>query len=633
MLVRGLFRRFSQPLRYFSLQVKIKEAQDQHGPYSVQALEAQMAYAWSLFSQKKLEEAKQGFSQVIEVSTKVLGENSQGNSEIIQRIAKAYESIGDIETSLQYYIQAYKIDSAHLPADHEEILFAVNRIGAMYADLSDLKNSEDYLSRIFPFVQKSVNVELKAAYFGNLGHVRMRLGDREHSLQYFLLAKTFQEKIDPKDDMMVKYLQSIGMCYWVQNKYQLARDSFLSSLDLLEAKPSEESNLQIIDIYGHLAYLHNDMQLTEDMHAYFQKALDTFERSNVENKKEKIADYLRNIAETMKSVRDLQNTQTYLQKLLDYCHKNFAENSRFTASAYEQFSTFYLSTQRIPEALTFAEKSLNSRKALEKNHYDLLFSYNQYAAIYHTTGDLVSAQRYLGLSSDILSQFPNKRLETSHHHNLALLYRDQKNYSEAENHMKKHIAGVVDDFGEVHPAVAAGYSSLGHIFRICKNYDKSLEAYNKALRICDDTLGREHVTTAEYLEYIGEINRLKGDFKEALNFYHESENIKLKLMGPQSFALHTTYYTLGITFMETGEIDKAREYGMKRLDLLKGIYTENHSFVAGCYGFLAEVALKTRNKELALQNLEKAKSILVGVKNHTEAAKIEKMIEEIRKLE
>lgn len=628
-MLGGLFRKLAQPSRYFSYLNKVKEAQDQFGKFSNQALEAHMAYAWSLFSQKKHEEAKSNFSTVIEISQKVNGENTGESSQIIQRIAKSYESIGDLETSLKYYIQAYEIDAKNLSNDNEDILFAVNRIGAMHADLGDLEKAETYLGKIFEFVRKNKNSDLKSAYFGNLGHVKMRIGDKEKSLQYFLIAKEELEKVNPKDEMMVKYLQSIGMCYWVNGEYVKAKNEFFQALDLLKQGPGDNS-LQIVDVYGHLAYLHNDMKVPEKMNEFFDKALEAFESSATEKKNEKIAEYLKNIAETLKSVGDLANAETYLNKLLTFCRKNFGETSRFTAHAYEQFSTLALSQQNFSEALAFAEKCLNSRKDLEKNHFDLVHSYNQFAAIYHTSGDLDSAEKYLQFVSGILSENPHKQLQTSHYHNLALLYRDKKVLPDAESNMKKHIEGVIAEYGESHPATAGAYGGLGHIYRVSQNYEKSLEAYHKALRICDETLGREHITTSDYLEFIGEVNRLKKNYTEALALHKESLNIKSKLLGTQHYALNVPYFNLAVAYFELKDFPNSELFALKRLEIFKIKYNENHSYVAGCYAFLSEIALASNDKDKALELLSKTREILIKVNNSQAVKGVDRKIAELQ---
>ena len=629
-MMAGLLRALGRSTRYFSSQIKIKEAQDIFGINSKQALDAHMAYAMNLISEKKLADAKENFTKALEISKTVNRSNTQESSLLIQKIAKTYETIGDLENSIQYYIQAYNIDLKHLPSDHEDLLFFANRIGAMYADISDLQNANIYLNNILTKVESSNNEELKAAFFGNLGHVKMRLGDRDNSLKYFLLAKSYQERVNPLDEMMIKYLQSLGMCYWVQSQYEIAKENFTQALEMLQAKP-EENCLQIVDIYGHLAYLHNDMKLEKEMHNYFDKAYQTFLTSNIEKKNEKIAQYLGNIADTMKSVGDAQNTRLYLQRLLDFCIETFGEVSRQTADAYQQFSGFFLTQQNLDECLKYAEKCLNSRKQLPNNHYDLLYSYNQYASIYHTIGDLDTAYKYLTESTEILNKYPNRRLHTSHYHNLALLYRDQKKYIEAENAMRKHIEGIKAEFGESHPALAAGYSGLGHIFRVSKNYDKSLESYHKALSISDDTLGREHITTADYLEYIGEIHRMKKNFKEALAFHTEDLNIRLKLLGPNHFSIHLAYYNLAMTYYDMNDLINAADCCLKRLELFTAIYGHDHTYVAGCYAFLGEIHLKGNDKKQAIDNLQRAKSILSSLNNLEAAQGLEKKIGDIQK--
>ena len=327
MLMKSFFKAFPKTFRFFSYQNKLKTAQDQYGVSSPQALEAQLAYAWDLLTQKKIQEAKDQHSQAAKLSSQVFGDKTLEKSVFLSKIGKSYELIGDLDSSLSYYLQSYQIESVLKPADSEDLLFSVNRIGAMYADVGDIKNAEEFLSKIFKQVEKSLSFELKAVYFGNLGHVKMRLGDRENSLKYFLIAKENQEKFAPEDPIMIKYLQSLGMCYWVHNEYESSKNYFLKALKLLNPD-TEDNRLKIVDIYSHLAYLHNDMKNPTEMNNYFNLAIETFLTANTEDKNEKIAEYIKNISETMKSVGDLSNSQLYLQKLVDFTLENFGENSK-----------------------------------------------------------------------------------------------------------------------------------------------------------------------------------------------------------------------------------------------------------------------------------------------------------------
>jgi tetratricopeptide (TPR) repeat protein len=628
MIMSGMLRCLGK--RFFSFLNKVQEAESQHGMYSKESLEAHMAYAWNLLSLKKHEEALNHHKKALEISSKVLGNTSAEYSKVLQKIAHSYESVGNLQTSLTYYLQAYKIDIQYLPSAHEDLLYAANRIGAMYADTGDLKSADEYLNKILSPIQASDNQELKAAFFGNFGHVKMRLGDKDKSLEYFLIATDMQKKFGYKQDIMIKYLQSLGMCYWVNSQYSLAKSSFEEALALLEVN-FNHNTLQIVDIYGHLAYLHNDMKQEKTMHEYFDKAYQVFFNSTLPDKNQKIFDFLKNISETMKSVGNIPNTQTYLQKLLDFCKKYFGENSRYTADTYQQFSLLNLNLNNIQESLNYCEKALNSRKSLENNHYDLLYSYNQYAAIYHTIGNLDLASKYLASSSKILENHPSKALEISHYYNLALLYRDQKNINEAEKYMLKHIDGVLQEYGEKHPATAAAYSGLGHIYRVGRDYSKGLEAYKKALSINEAALGRENLSTADCLEYIGEIHRLKGDFQEALKLHNEDLTIKTNLLGDSHFSVHIPYYNLANTYLDMKDIENSLLYARKRLDLFYKLYKNNHEYVAVSYTFIARIFLHARQKSQALEALNKARDILVALNNQNAIADVDKKIAEIQK--
>ena len=623
MLIQSLLKTFKASSRLFSSTVS------QPKQALKQAMDAHVADGLRLLRENKSKEARITLIKAAELSSELYSPNSKEHSTFLNSLGHHFELGEDLQTALGFYLKAYTVDKVISPNDEELLAAHSNRIGAILADLGELEKAEEYLSSILQSIEKSPNIELKAAYFGNFGHVKMRLGDQDAGLRYFLLAKDFQLQVNPKDEMLIKYLQSIGMCYWVKGDFNLAKQNFLEALDMLVVD-MDKYCFGMVDIYSHLAYMHNDMKMFDESFKYFQHAIETYESSSIPDKKEKVLEFIKNIVDAMKSVSEFENISKFLDLYLTYARKAYGENSKQTAEGYNMYASIYMKRKEFKEALEYAEKAINICKNLKENHYELFQCFNQFALIFHKMGELEASEKFLTQSSEILKTHPNARMQTNHNHNLALLYRDQGKHSEAESCMLLHLKGVREEFGEQHPATGSSHLNMGHIYRVSQNYSKSKESYSQALSIFDSTFGRDHLNTADCLEYLGEICRLSNGHQEAISMHQEALRIRLKILGEDHSSLHIPYFNLASTYLELKNLTQAEYFAQKRLKILNQVWGPDHLHVAGNLNFLADVYVAQGNKAKALQALEESLRILKKEGNEKAAEEMEKRIKEVR---
>ena len=623
MLIQSLLKTFKASSRLFSSTI------NQPNLALKQTLDAHVAEGLRLLREKKSKEAKIPLIKAAEISSQLYETNSKEHSALLNSLGRHFELSEDLETALGFYLKAHSVDKVVSSNDEELLAAHSNRIGAILADLGDLDKAEEYLSSIQTSIENSSNIELKAAYFGNFGHIKMRLGDQDSGLQNFLKAKNLQLQIDPKDEMLIKYLQSIGMCYWVKGEFQQAKQNFLEALDFLTID-SEKYCFGLVDIYSHLAYLHNDMKLFDESYKYFEHAIETFESSSIPDKKEKILEFIKNIVDAIKAGGDFDQTSKYVELYLNYARKAFGENTRQTAEGYNLFASIWMKRKGYKEALEYAEKAINICKYLQENHFDLFHCFNMFALIFHKMGELEAAEKFLAQSTEILKKHPDPRMDTNHQHNLALLCRDQGKFVEAEAHMLVHLKGVREEFGENHPATASSHLNLGHIYRASKNFSKAKDSYTQALSIFDTTLGRDHLNTSDCLEYLGEACRLSSTFEEAIKMHQEALRIRVKILGADHSSLHIPYFNLASSYLQLGDLSQALNFAQKRLKILNQVWGPDHLHVAGNFSFVAEIYIAQGDKSKALQALEESLRILRIEGNEKAVGEMEKRILEVR---
>ena len=432
MLISGVLKTFSKSLRFFCSQGKIKEVQSLHGNNSKESLDAHVNYAFNLIAEKKIIDSKSIFLKAVNISKEINGINTQITSDLIKQIGKSFLELGDIENSLQFLIQAYKIDSDRLAKDDESLLDLAINIGALYMDLNQFDSAKDYFMSVLPMVEKSNSNGLKAAFFHNLGYTIKQLDDIENGLRYLILARSYKEIINPKSKSIVETHKLIGFCYWLQKQYFNAKVNYLKLLEILEAKP-QEYFIEIMLAYIDLGYLTKAINKETEMHEYFEKAYQGLIDSDLENKNEIISNMLINISKEMYRTKDWKNTLIYLEKLLEFSRDRIGEESKQTADTYYKLSATHLNQMKLTDSLNLSEKALNLRKKLADNHSDLAESYIQKGAIYNALNSLDKSYEMFLHASEILKKFPNKLLQIDFDLKLSSFYYSKKNYIQAEH--------------------------------------------------------------------------------------------------------------------------------------------------------------------------------------------------------
>ena len=169
MIIPGVLKFLGNSFRYFSTQAKIQEAQNLYGINSKESLNTHLEYAINLLAEKKIADSKSIFLNAINISKEINKLKNIETSSLIKEIGHSFRNIGDYENSLQFYIQAYKIDSELYQNADESLLKSVNCIVFLYIELKQFKNAEDFCKSISWEVIKSGCNEQKGIYFHNSG--------------------------------------------------------------------------------------------------------------------------------------------------------------------------------------------------------------------------------------------------------------------------------------------------------------------------------------------------------------------------------------------------------------------------------------------------------------------------------
>lgn len=115
---------------------------------------------------------------------------------------------------------------------------------------------------------------------------------------------------------------------------------------------------------------------------------------------------------------------------------------------------------------------------------------------------------------------------------LALDYRAQNRYRDAEK-LYKHVLQICEHaLGSYHPEVAISLNNLAELYCAAGNYDKAAQRFQRALAIQEKVLGSEHLDLATTLNNLAVLYDTQGGrYSDAEQLYLRALQIREKALG------------------------------------------------------------------------------------------------------
>jgi CHAT domain-containing protein len=110
--------------------------------------------------------------------------------------------------------------------------------------------------------------------------------------------------------------------------------------------------------------------------------------------------------------------------------------------------------------------------------------------------------------------------------NLAGLYSDMGNYSQAEPLFQRSLAISEKVLGKEHPDVATSLDNLASLYRAQGNYSQAEPLSQRALAIYEQVLGKEHPDVATNLNNLAVLYQAQGDITRTMEFQTRAINIE-----------------------------------------------------------------------------------------------------------
>jgi tetratricopeptide (TPR) repeat protein len=116
---------------------------------------------------------------------------------------------------------------------------------------------------------------------------------------------------------------------------------------------------------------------------------------------------------------------------------------------------------------------------------------------------------------------------------LALLYRHQGNYVEAEPLLRQALSIREKALGLDHPDVATSLNNLAKLYYIQGRFMEAESLYERARAIRENALGPNHPDVAESLNNLGELYASQGQYTKAELMYQRALAIFENALGPE----------------------------------------------------------------------------------------------------
>jgi tetratricopeptide (TPR) repeat protein len=326
-------------------------------------------------------------------------------------------------------------------------------------------------------------------------------------------------------------------------------------------------------------------------------------------------------------IADLEKLVEQLQQQGDY------KDPKLLISLYLQLGNIYqrrLNQGEAPDyqqeqnlAIRYYRQAIDLQTELNLET-DLGSSLNQLALLYKSQGRYDEAEplylQALELSKRLLGD--NHPDVATSLNNLAYLYESQGRYDEAEPLYLQALELDKRLWGDNHPYVATSLNNLAGLYYSQGRYDQAEPLYLQALELCKRLLGDNHPDVATSLNNLALLYYYQGRYDQAESLYLQALELRKRLLGDNHPDVAQSINELALLYYSQGRYDQAEPLYLQALELRKRLLGDNHPDVATSLNDLALLYYSQgrydQAEPLYLQALELRKRLLGD--NHPDVA-------------
>ncbi|MEM1169579.1 MAG: tetratricopeptide repeat protein [Cyanobacteria bacterium P01_H01_bin.35] len=254
--------------------------------------------------------------------------------------------------------------------------------------------------------------------------------------------------------------------------------------------------------------------------------------------------------------------------------------------------------------------------ALPENHLNLAIDLNNLALLYKSQGKYNDAELLYRQAIEINKiTLPENHPELAQVlNNLGVLLNVQGRYEEAESllaealRMRKHL------FGELHLNTAETLNNFGALYYEQGRYNKAKTFDLQVLEIRKQLLGETHPSIAQSLNNLANLCVKQGYYEEAESLHLEALEMRKRFLGEEHPDIANSLNCMGSLYCFQGRYEEAEPLYQEALEMRKRLLGETHSSVSTCLNNLAFLyfhqKLYSKAETFSLQAIEIDKTAL-----------------------
>ena len=247
----------------------------------------------------------------------------------------------------------------------------------------------------------------------------------------------------------------------------------------------------------------------------------------------------------------------------------------------------------------FSSPKLSCQRCLLKANYNLA---THYRGLY----DNKPAKTYYNFALKIAEDSPDRNLliQSECHFQLAAIYQEEGDVEKATTHILKAIA-----IGKQVPLkrlVQNSYVVYGNILYTAQKYLGAIEHYQLAIKGIIDLEGPESKLLIGYYANCGYFYTLINELDKSFGMLYDAKYLAQKLSGESSLDASMVFFNLSEAHMEKRQLDSAKYYLQKNIDIKKTIYGSAHQEIGWAYNGMASMFGKLNMYDSALYYSQKA---------------------------
>lgn len=435
-----------------------------------------------------LNKAIEFFEKCLSIRMKVFGLKHPLTATVLNLLGSAYEEKGFLDKAYDKKKQALEIRQETIGEEHPDFAISLVHFANLLEKMCNFPTALDYLKKAVVILTKhygNFNKALIMPYF-SLSKIYKELGDLQKAEEIAeILINLAQEFFGENHPQTGQIFGLLGSLYEEKGDYPQSVNLYKKSLKI-QLKFFEECHTSIYTIYENLAGCLQKTGELESALEMYEKVLILKKKKFGENDEELAKNYLdiATVTFELKGNSDLKSTKENLeaafaltvgkQKPLE----NLEEDEKFNLVLVNNINNMGVLLERVElpqKALKAYQTALSLMQTNGFTEHLLTASILNNLALcsYKILKNNEIALEYLLKALKIrINLTDDMDLETANlHHNIAMIYKNQKKITEAISNHNKALSLREKILGESHPDTIFSLKCLEELYKETENYE------------------------------------------------------------------------------------------------------------------------------------------------------------------